>query len=182
MTRVLKSSVRASELREKGNIFFAAPENLLIKALELYDQSICFALPGSEHLAFGYANRSAIYLRFKLYDLCLANIELARDTGGYPDRLIGKLKNRELQCKQLMMTESKNKGPLKPKLSHPANKTVPFIVDCLELQQNKRYGRHIIANRNLEVGEIIAIEDPFCSVLNRDRPYKHCEHCHKENF
>lgn len=131
--------------------------------MELYNQSICFALPGSEHLAFGYANRSAIYLRLRLYELCLKNIELVRGTGGYPDRQVDKLRNRELKCKQLIKTESKTKGPL--------NKTVPFNVDCLELQQNKRYGRHIIANRNLETGDIIAIGDPFCSALNRDRPY-----------
>lgn len=176
--RERKSSVRAAALRQIGNIFFAQKTTEgCLNALKNYNLSICFAEEGSKDISIGYANRSAAYFELKLYDVCLKNIAWARSSGGYPDILMEKLNKREAKCKEQIATQTKAKEPLVPELSFPPHKSVPFIADCLELRKNKRYGRYVITNRDLMVGQIIAIEEPFCTSLMLKQHYERCENC-----
>jgi SET and MYND domain-containing protein 4 len=96
-----------------------------------------------------YANRSAVYLEVKEYQLCLDNIQLARNSG-YPVEKLQTLKDREEKCKNMMESEVKSDDD-DPwnffKLSYPANEKIPFIADCLELKKNEKFGRHIVTNR-----------------------------------
>lgn len=183
--RVPKENAKSLQFRQTGNEFFAkrTVPNFLI-ALKLYNKSICFAENGSEHMAMGYANRSAVYFELKLYDVCLKNIELVRSAGGYPDRLIEKLNKRETECQELLALENSKSNlmePLEPKLSLPAHSTVPFISNCLELRKNRQFGRHVITNRDLEVGQIIAIDEPFCTTIPKWLQYERCDNCCMEH-
>jgi SET and MYND domain-containing protein 4 len=133
--------------RRQGNSMYQ--QSKFYEALESYNKSLMFAFPNSLERALAFGNRSAVYLEVLEYQLCLENIQLARDSG-YPIEKQQILDDREEKCKKLMESEVKSDDD-DPwtffKLSYPANKKIPFIVDCLELKKNEEFGRHIVTNR-----------------------------------
>lgn len=181
--RIAKSNERSRELRKLGNAFFSLKNKDYVKALELYNQSICAAETGSEDLAIGYANRSAIYFEWKKYELCLENIRQAKQCS-YPERLTEKLNKRESECRKFLNDEHETSGEedeeeiiLVPKLSYPRHEKVPFIANCLDLKESKEFGRYIVTNRDLKVGQVVAIEDGFCTLTLPCVSYQRCANC-----
>jgi hypothetical protein len=76
------------------------------------------------------------------------------------------------------------------KLSYKPNPKYPSFADCIELRSNEKYGRYLVTNRDLKVGDIIAIEDFLYSCPRRDTNEdfaKHmnnviCAHCFKSKL
>lgn len=189
---VPKNAERSKAYRMEGNQNFSLKCKNYVRALELYNQSICHAEANSEDLAIGYANRSAIYFEWKKYELCLENIELAKESN-YPARLMDKLSKREAECLKALEEKKKMKEGdveyefendddilLAPKLSYPPHQKVPFIADCLEMRQSEEFGRYIVSNKDLAVGKVIAIEDCFCSLILPCVQYQRCANCLNE--
>jgi SET and MYND domain-containing protein 4 len=142
-----KSKEFSNFIRSEGNKFYK--ELRFFEALECYNQSLSFAEAKSSEIPLAYANRSALYLEVKEYQLCLDNIQLAIDSN-YPVDKLQTLKTRKDKCKTLIETDVKSDDydPWKFfKLSYPANEKIPFIVDCLELRRNEKFGRYIVTNR-----------------------------------
>lgn len=179
--RVEKSNEKSRQLRTAGNEYFSLKKKDYEQALKLYNESICFAENGSEDLGIGFANRSAIYFEWKLYELCLENIELARKSG-YPERLTEKLSKREAACKKLLESQDEEDEEvlLVPKLTHPPHPKVPFIADCLEMRESPEQGRYIVTTRDLKVGQVVALEDDFCSLILPNVLYQRCSNCLQE--
>lgn len=186
--RISKDEIKSKEFRMQGNQYFSLKNRDYVKALELYNQSICYAVPGSENLGLGYANRSAIYMQWKKYELCLENIALAK-ANGYPERLMDKLLKRECECKtELDKKNAASDGSdsddddvlLAPKLSYKAHPKVPFIAEHLEMRESAELGRHIIATQDLSVGKVVAIEESFCSWTLPCVRYQRCANCLEE--
>jgi hypothetical protein len=174
---MLKDNERAAKYRAEGNELFAQAS--YCESLLKYNHSLCYAEIGSIDLALGYGNRSAVYLKLKEHELCLKNIQLARDHG-YPADKLQKLNERELECKKQMKFyhPHPDSDPLNFfKLSYPANEKLPFFADCLELKINQKYGRHIITNRDLKCGDIIAITDSFFILFDKRARLHHCSNC-----
>ena len=172
----MKSNRTADKWRIEGNSLFN--QGKYRDAVISYNKSLCHAKTGSKQLALAYGNRSAVYLEVKLFDECLLNIQLARENN-HPDP--EKLKVREEKC--LLAQETQ---PQKPeddpaefiKLSYEPNKNYPSIVDCLELRQNEKFGRYVITNRDLNPGDIIAIEEPFLKFIEQvESRYERCINC-----
>lgn len=188
--RVAKNNDMAKNWRQVGNGHYlekSAPE--LVIALRCYNHSICFAENDSEALSIGYSKRAAVYMELKMYEACLENIAMARSVAKCSARLKEKLLMRESECKDVLaavdvdyprITSEKTGKPLEPKLSFPPHPTIPFIANCLRLRTNG-FGRHVVTIRDLKVGQIIAIEEPFCSMNPLERQYEQCENCHREN-
>lgn len=186
--RESKNAEKSIELRAEGNRYFSLKNKDYFKALEYYNSSICHAPFDSEQLSIGYANRSAIYFEWKKYDTCLENIELAKKAG-YPQRLMEKLLKRETECMRLLNENNNAKNAsddgetekeellLEPKLSYPPHASVPFIGECLELRDSNQYGRYVVTNRDLKVGQVVAVEDGFCSLLLPCVRYQRCANC-----
>lgn len=185
----LKSNEKSNALRTNGNELYS--KRKFFDSMLMYNKSLCFAEPGTENVGLAYANRSAVYLEIKLYEKCLKNIALAK-ANNYPEKNLEILNQREEKCKKsLRVNKEKSIHPWSFfKLSHTAHKKLPFIVECLELKTNERFGRHVITNRALKVGEIISIEIPFCSVLLSESKiheipdsniHQRCSNCLKEN-
>uniref|UniRef100_A0A8D8KL58 (northern house mosquito) hypothetical protein n=1 Tax=Culex pipiens TaxID=7175 RepID=A0A8D8KL58_CULPI len=74
----VKGNAKAAHFRQQGNHFYLAKR--YEKALEKYNESICYAEAGSDQLAMGYANRSAIYFEQGEYEFALLNIGLPGTT------------------------------------------------------------------------------------------------------
>lgn len=166
----------ATKLRNDGNTNFNSGKWL--EALILYNKSLCYAST-KDLLCFVYANRSAVYLKSNLFEKSLENIDLAKKHG-YPKEKLQKLNDREQRCKKLM-THRENDPKNFFKLSYAANRKIPFIVDCIELNESPKYGRYIVATRNLVPGDIIAIEEPVFKFVDREVCYRHCSHCLRSN-
>lgn len=63
------------------------------------------------------------------------------------------------------------------KLSHSPNEKIPFIVDCLELKTDQKYGRHIVTTRDLQPGDVIAIEKIVFPNIQKTAIYSRCSFC-----
>lgn len=49
--------------------------------------------------------------------------------------------------------------------------------NCIEIKEDDTFGRHVVASRDIQIGEIICIENPFASVITGDTRYLYCHHC-----
>ncbi|XP_062716814.1 SET and MYND domain-containing protein 4 [Aedes albopictus] len=186
LERDCKNEAKAIECRKLGNEKFHPKVKKYIEAVAYYNESIALSEDGSETLAIAYANRSAVCYELEEYADCLQNIRLARENS-YPENLTFKLDNREKGClKRLAENDhkqlEKDDVPRKPKLSYEPNPKIPRISDCLELKEDDQFGRHLVTNRNLSVGDIVIEEAPFSSLLVSDRRYMHCDYCHDDQF
>lgn len=184
----IKSDTKAEALRVIGNKFYS--ERKFFDALIKYNESLCHASVENDHLGLGFANRSAVYFEMKLFDKCLRNIKLAR-LHKYPQKNYEILSKREEKCHEMQKQQLRfiNHWDFF-KLSHKSHKKLPFAAECLELKVNQKYGRHIVTNKALKVGDIIAIEKPFCSVLisqsvflevDVSNRYQRCAYCLRDN-
>jgi hypothetical protein len=176
-----KSSKVADECRNDGNKSYCE-RNFFLATLK-YNESLSHAVEASEAMGLAYANRSAVYFEMKLYEKCLKNIELAKENG-YPEKNMHILEKRSLKCVELINDQGDQEEKLENpfdfvKLSHKENPRLPFVVDCLELKQNEEFGRYIVATRDFNVGEILAIEDPFFRVIKSDSRYNSCQEMNK---
>lgn len=57
------------------------------------------------------------------------------------------------------------------------NKDASCASGALEIAYDERFGRHILATRDVEPGEIIAMEKPYSLILMLENAYTHCAHC-----
>ncbi|XP_057331883.1 SET and MYND domain-containing protein 4-like [Microplitis mediator] len=90
--RESKNEETAKKKLEEGNkMISSAP---LDKLIEIYNEAIAYALPSSELLARGFANRSAALTNGGMYKDSLKDIERAFEIG-YPDNLKAKLYARK---------------------------------------------------------------------------------------
>ena len=139
-------------------------------------------MPGSEEFSLAFANRSAVYLEVGEFELCLENIQLAIDCGGYPEEKVQSLMERREKCLDLLEVDERDaqRDPWNFfKLSEKANKKIPFVIDSIEMRESKQFGRHLITNRALKTGEVICIEKPFYKLIMNSARFSHCGNCLK---
>lgn len=184
-----KSYEKAETLRKEGNDLYS--QRKFKDSLLKYNASLCYSPSGSDNLGHVFANRSAVCFEIKKFEECVENIKLAK-SHNYPEKNFNTLNLREEKCKELI--DKQKKSPSKWnffKLSFEANKTNPQFANILEIKINEKYGRHIVTNKNIQVGSILAIEEPFCKVLlsqsrhvdvDANNKYQRCSNCLKENI
>lgn len=171
-----KSNTQSSRTRTEGNQKFG--KNDFVTAMELYNQSICFAEKGSEHLSLAYANRSSCFLKLQMYDRCLVDIQLAKDAN-YPERLMSKLEDRKQEClkrKELIVATS-----TEPLLSFESDKQLPCKANVLQIEKNDHYGRLVRAKRDIKIGETVLIEEAYVNVVYGVELDK-CDYCAKDKM
>lgn len=187
-----KSDEKSEKLRTEANRLYV--QKRFYDALLKYNESLCHAELESENMGLAYANRAAVYFEMKLYDKCLSNIAMAKQSH-YPEKNFEVLKKREEKCLELMRRhkdETTTNDALDFfKLSYPSSKQLSFVANCLELKVNAKYGRHVLTNRALKPGDIVAIDEPTFKVIKADSRYstcfesntfQRCENCLSENL
>ncbi|XP_043785491.1 SET and MYND domain-containing protein 4-like isoform X2 [Apis laboriosa] len=95
-----KDAKESEKLREQGNkIFISTPlkNYTCVEALKLYTKSIAYAPYPSEQLALAYANRSAVLIKLRKYELCIQDIDRTLALA-YPNNLRAKLYIRKVEC------------------------------------------------------------------------------------
>ncbi|XP_029680669.1 SET and MYND domain-containing protein 4-like isoform X2 [Formica exsecta] len=71
--------------------------------------------------------------------------------------------------------KSENESFLPIIASH--NDEVPCASDAVAIKYNTRYGRHVIATRDIQPGEVIAVEKPYTLLLTQRNVQTHCSNC-----
>jgi hypothetical protein len=137
----------STEYRNQG--YKLMVQGKFFEALESFNKSLCTAQLGSREITLAFAGRASVYLETKCYEKCLANIELARNSGftAEKDEMLNFL---ERKCQRSMENQMKiDDESLWSffKLSHPPNPKIPFIINSLELHNSKEFGRLIITNQ-----------------------------------
>ncbi|KAL0123036.1 hypothetical protein PUN28_007576 [Cardiocondyla obscurior] len=78
-------------------------------------------------------------------------------------------------------TVSANKEINAPKSSSlptfERNDEVPCASSALAVKYNERYGRHVVATRDINPGEVIAVEQPYSRILLSENVQTHCSNC-----
>lgn len=122
-----------------------------------------------------YANRAAVTCEMGEFSLALENVKLAK-RNDFPADLFGNLdKHKEKFQKEL---DRKGHRPLcEPKLSFPADSRISCFANGLEVTLSKEFGKHIITNRDLEIGQTVIIEEAFCMAPEKEQYYLQCANC-----
>ncbi|XP_055298563.1 SET and MYND domain-containing protein 4-like [Sitodiplosis mosellana] len=171
-----KSDTVALRKRKEGNELFGQRE--WAEAMEMYNESLCFAKNGSKHISLAYANRSSCFLNMKLYNECLIDIELAKEAG-YPMDLMEKLNQRKEDCLKSIEKAAKSLQIFEPKLSYEADEKFPCMANVLKFEQGDDGDYALCAKEDIDVGQTIVVESAFVKCLLRYG--RKCSICLKGN-
>ncbi|CAG9857062.1 unnamed protein product [Phyllotreta striolata] len=171
-----KNDRTSATTRERGNEHFK--RRRLKDAIDSYTQSLAHA-ETPQNYSKALANRSAALFELQLYPECLTDIDRALENG-YPDDLKPKLLRRKDNALKLL--ESKTYPPYYlpvPVIPEPfKSKSIECASDSIEIATSPSQGRHIIATRDIQIGEVLAVEEPYSSLLSSEY-YIHCHECLK---
>ncbi|KAJ8679927.1 hypothetical protein QAD02_015714 [Eretmocerus hayati] len=174
-----KSLSKSTEFRERGDDLFnqcKSEESINRMILSLYSKSIAYAPADSEELALAYSNRSLLWLRLQQHDFCNFDIDKALKITESKD-----LKEKLVIHKKVCLKSKKSCKPRKhvlsdvPKLLPSSN--IPCGADCISVECNEEYGRHFVATRDIEAGEIILNEQTSYASVDLHNLYLVCSHC-----
>ncbi|CAL7933345.1 unnamed protein product [Xylocopa violacea] len=73
------------------------------------------------------------------------------------------------------------KQPLLPQIK-TCNNEVPCASDAVAIRYNKEYGRHVMATRKINPGEILVVEKPYSLMLISDNIRTHCSNCLEQSW
>lgn len=173
-----KNNERSTKSRLTGNE--KVSKNVWREAMKIYNRSICQAIVDSENISLAYANRSLCFLKLKMYDKCLVDIELARNAN-YPENLMSKLEQRQNHCLECIRRGMQIKKEA-PKLDFDDDENFPGMANVLKFQYNEKFGYHLIAKRNIDVGKIVLIEDAYVSTPIMSTAKDVCSNCFKSTM
>ncbi|XP_066940495.1 SET and MYND domain-containing protein 4-like [Macrobrachium rosenbergii] len=143
-------------------------------------------------LSSGYAKRSAALFQLGCIEHCLRDMRLAL-SHGFTDNL-GDLENRKAQCISLQNNNTKQfRGGfvtsecLSQRSAHEVSLELPRVKEphfkfptfgnCLRVDYTPEKGRHLIAERDIDPGEVLGVERSPCSSLDLDNLSSHCSTC-----
>uniref|UniRef100_A0A8D8NWV6 SET and MYND domain-containing protein 4 n=2 Tax=Culex pipiens TaxID=7175 RepID=A0A8D8NWV6_CULPI len=176
-----KGNKAADRIRVEGNRFYVRGD--YHAAMGKYNESICYAAPGSEQMAIACANRSAFNYEHNEFEQALVNIRLAKKHN-YPERLMPKLLNRELSCKQ-KLAAGESKGLIPCPLMYinvETNPKIPFLAKGIHMEVLPDFDRSMVADRDFRTGDVILDEKCILAVVDAERRYHRCGHCSTEGF
>lgn len=147
------------------------------KILKVINQAICYAEIDSESLGGAYGLRAECFFQLKQYGFSLADIELAKKHK-YPSHKRPSLETLKDDCTKLLAIEKRKKSALaQPKLSLPSDAKIQCFAEGLEVKQSNKYGKHIVTNRALEIGQTVIIEEAYCIRADNSQNYSQCANC-----
>lgn len=151
----------------------------LLDTLLLLNKSLSLADPNSNLPSCCYGKRAVVFFDLNEYDLCIADINLSIQTNKRdPLVTLPPFKAFTEYMRDKHHHPEADDDPTNFfQLSHPANPRLPCLADCLQLNTNEKYGRHIITTRALNVGDIVGVTDFSFIFFDKRARLHHCSHC-----
>lgn len=153
-------------------------------AMRLFNSSLGIAEHYSNEAATALANRSKCFFYLNMPEECLADIEMVKMGFGADENIIKGLDSYATKSKNLMEDEQFKRSLFiirKPTLSFKEHEIFPGVADCLKIQKNRAFGRHVITKCDLEIGQTILVEEPFAVAIGFVKGYNRCWCCFGEN-
>lgn len=178
--RSQKCNDEAHKLMQSGNT--AYNDRDWNKALDAYNQALCFAEPDSIYEGLAYGNRGKCFYQLGFYHNALDDFKFSVQKK-CPDEFLNDTHRLRAQCKK----EAKNRYRVKtmvPKMKLPPNEQFPCMANVLDIKYINGYGRCVVANADIDVGQTIVVAETFASVTMADNQ-AHCYTCHcieQKNF
>lgn len=149
------------------------------EALVALNKSSMAAAGNVADLSKVFLKKSQIYHKLGHYQNCLNCLDEAKKLGTDDDKVKVLMEN----CRSLLELNGKSENVFKNifKLSYPHHPKIPFIVDCLELKEDEKYGKYIITNQDLKAGDVIAIEKSHFHFVSSNAVTKRCYNCLRSN-
>lgn len=188
-----KNELQAIEARKQGNVFYKKDQDY-VRALEYYNKSLALSPNFTENIALCYGNRSAIYFTCQLYRECKFNIKKALSystkifSGDSRTRLEDRLTRLECHRMDGGWKSSNVKFIDLPTLcmsyaGYNFGKERGIIQDLSLWKSVKgEFGRFVYTHRDLNPGDVVAIDTPVFRCLNEDSIYIKCDNCSSSNF
>ncbi|XP_043482677.1 SET and MYND domain-containing protein 4-like [Leptopilina heterotoma] len=86
--------------------------------------------------------------------------------------------NKLINAKKISMKNGSNQinsYPCVPMIV--GQEEIPCATSALAVKFNDTFGRHVVTTRDIEPGEILAVEKPYSMILTTENMYTHCGHC-----
>lgn len=175
--RTEKSNRVSDQLMEYGHSEFR--NHNWSEALNLYTWALCFAEPGTLYEGLAHGNRALCFTQMGMHQKAMVDFDFAM-IKKCPDQFIANVQASRAQCEKLLKKPTHGKTRT-PKLRIPSDKKFPCMVNLLELNRNKDYGRCVVAKRDIEVGTYVFIAENFASAVTSDKQ-AYCLSCHKSEM
>lgn len=150
---------------------------------------VCFGRT-SDVISEAYAVRAEIFYELRVNEATLESLSLAQAQGGYSKKTEQRISIMSAVAER-RLEEEEAKGPLPlrptqiphvPKLHFGPHPKVPFLDGCLELVYSIEYGRHVISNKQMGAGKILAIDEAICPTMTVEGRRLRCSTCFQENM
>ena len=161
--------VRLEKYREclddiEGAVVFHYPDNMLYKLMDR--KAKCLAALGEVEEAASCYNRVSLLLA---------------QSGLEQDKLAAWRKDIKAELEKLKSVKQRREekpGEAGPDLLLPErNKTVPQLSSAVELAYNPLVGRHAVASRDIQAGEVVMVDSSLASHLLCATRTTNCAHC-----
>lgn len=174
-----KDDDKARKIRATGDRHFRNFE--YSEAIESYNASLCYAHPDSSFYAAAFVDRASVYVKMGLIEEAIKSLDYALNCAK-KERDIKYLHEKRARYEELLERQScykkkKVDGTCKPELSHPALDAVSFASEHIKVNENEQYGRYLTAKKDINPGDVIILEDPYCVVVDKLFIYKKCTRC-----
>lgn len=83
------------------------------------------------------------------------------------------LKNYPVKSNESFMVDQET---VVPKITHP-NEKFPCASDAIDVNYSETFGRHVVATRDIDAGELLMVEKPYQNYLNEGMSYTYCNYC-----
>lgn len=184
----MSNNEESEQVLENSEILFENSVKLakcskFYEALVALNKSSLAAAGNSAILSKVFLEKSRIYYKLGHYENCLSCLAEVKNFESDDDEAEILLGN----CLSAMSNNEKSTRSTEnvyenfSKLSHPPHPKIPFIVNCLELKENDKYGKHVVTNRDLKAGDIIAIEKAFFHFVSPRAVAERCFNCFRFN-
>lgn len=172
--RSQKHNIEADKFMQYGHTAFSIRN--WNEALSAYNQALCFAESGTICEGLSYVNRGKCFFQLGLHHNALTDFKLAVQKM-CPDQFLNDIHDLRVNCQKLAKKRHQTKTIL-PKMKLAANTQFPCMADVLKIECIKDYGRCVIANVDIDVGQTIFVNETFASVaVAQNQAYCYTCHC-----
>ncbi|CAB4064363.1 unnamed protein product [Lepeophtheirus salmonis] len=171
-----KNAKLSGAFREKGNCLYKNGD--FNASLSVYNQALCLAPKSEDVYPITLANRSAVWYALQKYENSIADITRSL-ASSYPKELRFKLLERKAKCQMALKWKKCSEETIEEFVDcvkDPSSFKLGF-ADSVSIGHSPTQGRFTYANRDINPGEIIAVDEPYVKQLDKEHIKTHCWHC-----
>lgn len=135
-------------------------------------------------IAYSYFWRSMVLQKLKAYSESLRDIQRALKLSITENQKRNLLDRKKVMQNLQPKESSKKKEEEEEILSYGENAEIKGVSSALALVYNKKYGRHYVATRDIQIGDILMIQKPYSfstikegNIEKNGQKHWFCENC-----